>query len=83
MVQKLLVQIHLHFQKYGGDKIPYFNPENIEEMAEVITKELQREDTEEEKQKRIEWAKRFNWEKTSEEVKGIFASCKKQRKIRR
>lgn len=64
----------------GGDKIPYFNPENIEEMSEVIEKELEREDTEEEKQERINWAKKFNWEKTSEEVKNIFISCSKHEK---
>lgn len=67
----------------GGDLIPYFNPENVEEMAGVITKELEREDTEEEKQKRIEWAKKFNWETTSEEIMKIFISCSKQQKLRR
>lgn len=46
-------------------------------MAEVISKELEREDTQEEKRERIEWARRFNWEKTSDEVKKIFTSYSK------
>lgn len=60
----------------GGDKIPYFNPENVEEMAEVIEKELEREDTEEEKQKRIEWAKSFDWKKTTEDTKKVVQKDK-------
>lgn len=56
----------------GGDKIPYFNPKDVEEMTKVIEKELERVDTEEEKQSRIEWAKSFSWDKTSEEVKSTF-----------
>lgn len=53
----------------GGDVVPYFDPNDEQEMAEVMAKELEREDTEEEKQKRIAWARSFNWEKTSEEIK--------------
>lgn len=62
----------------GGDVIKYFEPKNIEEMAEVMEKELERKDTEEEKNKRIKWAKNFNFEKTSREVNNAFNSCKKQ-----
>lgn len=61
----------------GGDVIPYFDPKDTEEMAKVIEQELAREDTEEEKNKRINWAKNFNFEKTSREVKTAFNSCKK------
>ena len=60
----------------GGDKIPYFNPNDVAEMAEVIERELEREDTEEEKQNRIKWAKKFDWKKTSEEIKEIFTLYK-------
>lgn len=56
----------------GGDKIPYFNPEDIYNMADVMEKELKREDTKEDKQDRINWAKSFNWKKTSDEVKNAF-----------
>ncbi len=62
----------------GGDKILYFDPKNIEEMKDVIGKELERQDTEEDKQRRIEWAKNFDFKKTSEEVKAAFALYKKQ-----
>lgn len=62
----------------GGDKIMYFDPKNIEEMKDVIEKELEREDTEEDRQKRIEWAKNFDFKKTSEEVKAALALYKKQ-----
>ena len=62
----------------GGDVIKYFEPKNIEEMAEVMEKELERKDTEEEKNKRIKCAKNFNFEKTSREVNNAFNSCKKQ-----
>lgn len=61
----------------GGDVIPYFNPEDVDEMAEVIEKELKRDETEEEKQRRIEWAKRFEWKKTIEETKKAFIQTDK------
>ena len=56
----------------GGNVIPYFNPKDINNMKDVIEKELNKEETKEEKLKRIEWAKNFNWKKTSEGVKGAF-----------
>ncbi len=56
----------------GGNLIPYFDPSNIEEMKEVIEKELERKDSKEEKEKRIEWTKKFNWRNTGEEVKKAF-----------
>lgn len=62
----------------GGDKIMYFDPKNIEEMKDIIEKELEKEDTEEDRQKRIEWAKNFDFKKTSEEVKAALALYKKQ-----
>ncbi|MCI8620637.1 MAG: glycosyltransferase family 4 protein [Clostridia bacterium] len=62
----------------GGDKIPYFDPKNVDEMAEAIEKELEREEEEGEKQKRIDWAKNFDWKKTSEEIKNYFEIYKKQ-----
>ena len=61
----------------GGDVIPYFNPEDVDEMAEVIEKELKRDETEEEKQRRIEWAKKFEWKKTIEETKKAFIQTDK------
>lgn len=57
----------------GGKIIPYFDPKDTTNMKEVIEEELKRKDTEQDKQKRIEWARNFNWEKTSEEVKDAFA----------
>lgn len=57
----------------GGDKILYFDPTNIEEIKNVIEGELNREDTLENKQARIDWAKSFSWQKTSEGVKKAFA----------
>ena len=62
----------------GGEVIPYFDPKNVEEMALVMEKELAREDTVQDKQKRLEWVKNFKWKKTSEEVKEILNLCKKQ-----
>lgn len=62
----------------GGDKVLYFDPKNIEEMKQAIEKELEREDSEEDKQKRIKWAKSFDFKKTSEEVKAVFALYEKQ-----
>ena len=60
----------------GGKEIPYFNPKDIENMKNVIEKELKREDKKEDKQKRIDWANSFNWHKTSEQVKEAFALYK-------
>lgn len=57
----------------GGKCIPYFDPKDISDMKKVIEGELKREDTDSDKQKRIEWARNFNWKKTSEEVKDAFA----------
>lgn len=62
----------------GGDKVLYFDPKNIEEMKEAIEKELEREDTKENRQERIKWAKSFDFKKTSEEVKAVFALYEKQ-----
>lgn len=57
----------------GGNVVAYFNPNDIDAMAKVIGEELERTDTIEDRQRRIKWAKSFNWEKTSEEVKKAFA----------
>ena len=57
----------------GGKAIPYFDPKDTTSMKEVIEGELKREDTDLDKQKRIKWARNFNWKKTSEEVKDVFA----------
>ncbi len=65
-------------KEVGGNIIPYFDPKNIDEMKDVIEKELNRLDTEEEKLKRIKWAKSFNWDKTSKGVKKAFALYKEQ-----
>lgn len=62
----------------GGDLIPYFNPEDTGEMANVIENELNREDTKEEIEKRINWAKEFDWKETSDKVKKIFTLYEKQ-----
>lgn len=56
----------------GGDVIPYFNPKDVDEMAEVIEKELLRQDSVEDRKERIKWAKQFDWKKTSEEIKNIM-----------
>lgn len=61
----------------GGNVVCYFDPKNIENIAEVIEKELEREDTISDRQKRIEWAKSFDWEKTVSEVKDTFVSYEK------
>lgn len=58
----------------GGDMVSYFDPKNVEEMADVICRELEKEDTDEDRQKRIQWAKKFNWEKTSKELKKTLDS---------
>lgn len=60
----------------GGDKISYFDPLNTDNMAEVIEKELLKEETREDIQKRIDWARLFNWKKTSDGVKEAFTLCK-------
>lgn len=60
----------------GGNKIPYFNPNDIDDMQKVIEKELLREDTNQDRKERIEWARNFNWKKTSEEVKEAFTLYK-------
>lgn len=62
----------------GGKNIPYFNPEDIEEMARVIETELNRTDSEIDKQERINRARSFNWKKTSESVKEAFVLYEKQ-----
>lgn len=62
----------------GGKEIPYFDSKDVENMKNVIERELKREDKAEDKQKRINWANSFNWKKTSEEVKEAFALYKKQ-----
>ena len=62
----------------GGNVVSYFNPKDIEEMKNVIERELEKPDTEEDKKKRIDWAKKFSWEKTSKEIKEafkIYESC--------
>ena len=62
----------------GGDVVSYFNPENVIEMAKVIEEELEKEDTEQDRQKRINWAKKFDWKETSRKIKEIFATYSKQ-----
>lgn len=62
----------------GGDVITYFDPQNTDDMAYVIEKELIKEDTEIEINARMDWAKNFNWEKTSKEVKKVFTLYEKQ-----
>ncbi len=62
----------------GGNVIPYFNPKDIEEMARVIKEEINRVDTKEDIEKRIAWAKRFDWKKTSKEIQEIFELYNKQ-----
>lgn len=62
----------------GGEMVSYFDPKDIEDMTGVIERNLNKTDTEEDKQKRIEWAKKFDWKKTSEEVKKCFALYDKQ-----
>lgn len=61
----------------GGDKVSYFDPLNTDNMAEVIEKELLKEEKREDVQKRIDWARSFSWKKTSDEVKSAF-TLKKQ-----
>lgn len=56
----------------GGNIVTYFDPKNTQEMAERIEEALEQNDTEEDKQKRIEWAKKFDWKKTAEGIKEIF-----------
>ena len=58
----------------GGNEIPYFNPNDTEDMARVIEDELIRDDTKEDKERRIKWAKNFDWKKTSEETIKVFNS---------
>lgn len=60
----------------GGDKVAYFDPLNTDNMSEVMEKELLREEKREDAQKRIDWARSFNWKKTSDEVKNAFTLCK-------
>ena len=60
----------------GGNVIPYFNPTDISEITNVIEKELERIDTEEDIKRRIEWSKKFDWKNTVDEVKKIFSSYK-------
>ena len=62
----------------GGKVIPYFNPKDIDEMARVIKEEINRVDTKEDIEKRIAWAKRFDWKKTSKEIQEIFELYNKQ-----
>ena len=62
----------------GGESIEYFDSKNIEDIANIIEKELAKEDTEVEINSRMDWAKNFNWKKTSKEVKDVFALYKKQ-----
>lgn len=57
----------------GGDIVAYFNPKDIDEMSKVIENELTKPDAEEERQRRVDWAKKFDWKKTSDEVKKAFA----------
>ena len=56
----------------GGDVVKYFNPKDTDEMTKAIEEELEKIDTHEDIQKRIDWAKNFNFKKTSEEVKKAF-----------
>lgn len=60
----------------GGNVIPYFDPKNVEEMAKVIEEELERTETEEDINRRIEWSKKFDWKNTVDGVKNIFSSYK-------
>ncbi len=62
----------------GGDVVTYFNPTDVDNMTDVIEKELLKIDTEEDKLKRIAWTKNFSWEKTSREVKEALALYNKQ-----
>lgn len=56
----------------GGDVVSYFNPKDINQMTKVIEEELEKNDTEEDRQIRIAWSKNFDWKRTSEEVKETF-----------
>lgn len=56
----------------GGNVVSYFNPRDINEMTKAIEKELEKTDTDEDRQKRIAWAKTFDWKKTTEKVKETF-----------
>lgn len=62
----------------GGDVVSYFNPKDVEQMSRVIEEELEKTDTDEDRQNRITWTKNFDWKKTSEEVKKAFALYQKQ-----
>lgn len=62
----------------GGDVVTYFNPKDIYQMTKVIEKELEKPDSEEDRKKRIAWAKKFDFKKTSEEVKNAFALYERQ-----
>ncbi len=64
----------------GGDLIPYFDPKDIEDMKDKIEKELLREDTEEDKIKRIEWTRQFDWKKSAKETMDAINSVKNDRK---
>lgn len=65
-------------KEVGGDLIPYFDPKNIDDMASKIDSELIREDTKEEKEKRIKWAKSFSWKETAKKTNEIFKNYEKQ-----
>ena len=56
----------------GGKVVTYFNPMDVDEIAKVIETEIEQQDTEEDKKRRIEWARNFEWKKTSEEIKKAF-----------
>lgn len=60
----------------GGDKVSYFDPLDTNNMAEVIEKELLKEEKREDIQRRIDWAKSFNWKKTSDEVRDAITLLK-------
>lgn len=64
----------------GADKVAYFNPEDVENIKNVIESELAKKDTQGDKLKRIEYAKNFNWDKTAKEVKEAFTLYEKGEK---
>ncbi len=72
-------------KEVGGEAVTYFNPYNVDEIKCSIEKELTKKDTEEEKKKRKEHVKKFNWINTTQKTKEVYNSVieeKKSKKIK-
>ncbi len=63
----------------AGDSVLYFNPENIDEISDAISKLIDSPENSERREsiieKALDWVNQYSWERTARETLDYISSC--------